>query len=960
MMAPKGQWPPLSRLLLGLAVLFIALALVFILLPQHAQAGGSGVYPPPTSGDWVISTDTVVFSENVKIKGNIVVQPGKSLKLDHVTLAMNCSILDRFRIEVQNNGSLDIQRSTITAGNKSNPYFMVVKKDGALTVVNSTLENMGLQDAPSIDQYGLTVHSSNVSITGSVIKDNWVGLYIDNATPTVSGNNFTGNFRGIWSYRSSLQLITGNTFYDDDIGVFSESSTMIVQGCQFLKDDYMGIGMLDSSVDIEASSVIASSQYGLGAWHSIVFMGNGTLEGKYHDVFLDKNSTMLAFNVSMNVLRLHVEDEQSHLTAYYSVDVKVVWWSSSGPVNGAFVRVTGPGGAEVANGTTLQNGVLQGLWVLGYDRGYHGLVFHNPIDLTARASGLKGNSTAELKGSGLVSVTIDDLLPGLTVTAPRPNGYNNRRDMTIQGALWDNESGPSRVEVSVDGGNFTTAQGVDLWNLTVTVKDGAHNITVRGWDVAGNSRTVKFNLTVDTISPPVAINGPKNGLRTRVTRVWVNGTVEKGANLTVGARRINDTGGNWGLYVDLAEGANNITAEAVDRAGNIGRTFVIVTRDTLVDPLVVDPVNGTPTNMKNLTLKGSTEPGAFLRATWDLVVGSGNNTTVIHRNATAVADQKGSFVLMLELNEGVNNITLFAKDTLNNTRYMNLTYKLDSVPPVLVITSPKPNPYYTNKNGVNIKGYTEAGARVFLNGQELQLYDLQFTIRVEIFDGVNNFTVKAVDPAGNEVTMVLTVVVDKKPPDLNITMPRDPVTKTYDAYYTVTGNTENGSTVFINGVAYTVGPGGGFRAKRSLAFGRNDLVITAKDRAGNPTTVERTIIREKPPPSMIMTYIGYLIPLLILAVIICIVLFYMYGTGRLQGLRDRMGQRKESKEKERLAEEEDKEAPSKGPEEVEGAITIPGASEGPSYDDEDKDGGAKADDDVVQDMEEVDDQEGKE
>jgi parallel beta-helix repeat protein len=950
----------LSRLLLGLAVLFIALALAFILLPQHAQAGGSGVYPPPTSGDWVISTDTVVFSESVKIKGNIVVQPGKDLNLDHVTLVMNGSVPDQFRIEVQNNGSLDIRTSTITTGNKSVPYFMVVKKDGALTVVNSTLEYMGLQDASSIDQYGLTVHSSHVSITGSVIKHNWIGIYIDHVNPTVSGNNFTGNYRGIWSHGSSLLLITGNTFYDDDVGVISEGSTMMVQGCQFLKDYSMGLEIIDSTIDIEASSVKASNWYGIGAWNSSIFMANGTLDSKFHDVYLDKNSSMWAYNVSMNILKLNIEDELSHITAYYCVDVKVVWWSSSGPVKGAFVRLTGPDGAEVANGTTKQNGVLQGLWVLGFDRGYRGFVFYSPINLTARASGLKGNSTVDLKGSGLVNVTIDDLLPGLNVTAPRSNSYNNKRDMTIQGVLWDNESGPSRVEVSVDGGNFTTAHGVDLWNLTVTVNDGAHNITVRGWDVAGNSRTIKFNFTVDSLPPAVTIKGPKNGSRTRLTRIWVNGTVEMGANLTIGGRRINDTDGNWGLYVDLVEGANNITAEARDRAGNIGRTFVIVTRDTKVDPLVVDPVNGTSTNIKNLTLKGTTEPGVFLRATWDLVVGSGNNTTVIHRNVTAVADQKGSFSLMLELKEGVNNITLFAKDTLNNTRYMNLTYKLDSIPPVLVITSPRPNPYYTNKNGVNIKGYTEVGARVFLNGQELQLYDLQFTIRVEIFDGINNFTVKAVDPAGNEVTIVLNVNVDKIPPALNITKPSDPVTKTYDAYYTVTGNTENGSTVFINGVAYTVGPGGGFMAKRSLAFGRNDLVITSKDRAGNSRTVERTIVREKPPPNMIMTYIGYLIPLLILALIIAIVLFYMYGTGRFQGLKDRVGQRKEAKEKDRLAEEDGKEAPSREPKEAEGPITIPGTSEGPSYDDEDKDDGAKADEDVVEEMEEIDDKEGKE
>jgi hypothetical protein len=805
------------------------------------------------------------------------------------------------------------------------------------------------------ERSGLAVYSDNVTITNSVLRDGWVSLYAENATPFVSGNNFTHNMRGAWFYGSTGAALTNDMFYGNVVGLFGDRSTMTVQGCRFLGNNQMGIGASDSTVLFLASSVKESDYAAVWASGSNISMADGVLEGWPYDVYLEKNTTVVGLNMTMAITSIDVEDMKSHLTAYDQIDVRVAWWSGSGPVDGAVVNVTGPDGTEVANGTTGPDGYLRGLTVRAYDVFYHGSIIYNPLNLTARSSGLWGNTTADIKGRTQVNITIDDIRPNLNVTLPGANGYYNKHDVDVRGALWDNESGPSRVEVSVDGGNFTPTTGVDLWNLTTSLADGGHNITVRGWDVAGNNRTVALNLTIDTKAPAISIMGPKNGLRTNRTRVWVNGTAEKGVNLTVGGKGINNTNGNWGFYKDLVEGPNNISVEAKDRAGNLGLASVMVTRDTMVDPFVIAPGNGSSVNTVNLTLRGTTEPGVFLRTTWDVVIGTGNNTTVVHRNATATADGKGAFNLTIRLSEGVNNVTLIARDLLNNTKRVNLTYKLDSIPPVLVITSPKASPYYTNKNGVNIKGRTEAGARVFLNGQELQTYDLQFTIRVEVYIGNNSFTVSAADLAGNQARLNLTIIVDKTPPNLTVSKPSQPLEKTRDAYYTVSGSTEDGATVYINGVPYSVN-GGRFEAKRSLALGKNELTITAKDQAGNVRSVQRVILREKAPPDMTMTYIGYSIPIIVVAIILGLILVYLHKTGRLQGFRDYLDRRKEAKEK--MVEEGAKAAPSEDSEAPEAPLTIPGTSDGPSYDDDGPANKAPEGDGEVEEMEEIEGKEG--
>jgi hypothetical protein len=109
---------------------------------------------------------------------------------------------------------------------------------------------------------------------------------------------------------------------------------------------------------------------------------------------------------------------------------------------------------------------------------------------------------------------------------------------------------------------------------------------------------------------------------------------------------------------------------------------------------------------------------------------------------------------------------------------------------------------------------------------------------------------------------------------------------------------------------------------------------------------------------MTMAYIGYSIPIIVVAIILGLILVYLHKTGRLQGFKDYLGRRKEAKEKKVEEGAEAKATPSEDKEAPEAPMTIPGTSGGPSYDDDGPADKAPEGDSEVEEMEEIEGKEG--
>jgi len=103
-----------------------------------------------------------------------------------------------------------------------------------------------------------------------------------------------------------------------------------------------------------------------------------------------------------------------------------------------------------------------------------------------------------------------------------------------------------------------------------------------------------------------------------------------------------------------------------------------------------------------------------------------------------------------------------------------------------------------------------------------------YTVRAVHKDGT-------VSPASNEVS-----AVPKAPAPPVVNIPDN--AKATSSQYTFTGKVEPGSTVVVNGKPVNVDASGNFTAVVSLAAGTNTITIQVTNKAGDTTTVKKTVI----------------------------------------------------------------------------------------------------------------------
>ena len=145
-----------------------------------------------------------------------------------------------------------------------------------------------------------------------------------------------------------------------------------------------------------------------------------------------------------------------------------------------------------------------------------------------------------------------------------------------------------------------TANAAGKWKFTTkALKDGAHNFTAKatlGYDVSDFSHA--FRTVIDSKAParptltldPASDSGASatDGITNDAT-LTLAGTAEAGAHVTLrdggtvlGVAKA-DAAGQWTLTTAaLSDGVHNLTATAIDRAGNVGPASLIrtVTIDT--------------------------------------------------------------------------------------------------------------------------------------------------------------------------------------------------------------------------------------------------------------------------------------------------------------------------------------------------------------------------------------------
>ena len=107
----------------------------------------------------------------------------------------------------------------------------------------------------------------------------------------------------------------------------------------------------------------------------------------------------------------------------------------------------------------------------------------------------------------------------------------------------------------------------------------------------------------------------------------------------------------------------------------------------------------------------------------------------------------------------------------------------------------------------------------------------------------------ATDAAGNTANATVEIILDTVAPAISLISPAVGATVEVAAV-TVSGTTEPGALVVVNGLAVQVDANGAFSLDLALVEGSNTITATATDLAGNSASASRSVTYTDPVPGL--------------------------------------------------------------------------------------------------------------
>lgn len=470
--------------------------------------------------------------------------------------------------------------------------------------------------------------------------------------------------------------------------------------------------------------------------------------------------------------------------------------------------------------------------------------------------------------------TVDTVAPSApAITAPSEGLALSDATPDFSGTA---EAGAT-VSVFVDGNTGTpvctaTAGPGGAWTCTPTtdLTEGAHTVTARARDAAGNDSPIStpaVNFSVDTSAPTApAITTPADDAALSDTTPTISGNGEAGATVSVfdGSNptpictAVVGVSGMWSCTpgTALSEGPHTLTASQRDPAGNTSPVSgaIDITIDTAapVAPAITAPTANAALNDTTPEIRGTGEAGATVQVYFD------GDTTTPACTATVAPDNSWSCSPTTALTGASHTVAATQTDAAGNAspRTAEVAFSLDTTAPTApVITSPADDELLTS--APTVTGTAEAGSTVtvFADGSSTPVCTIvvpangAWSCATTLADGAHTVTAISTDEAGNASTpATIDFSIDGVAPIAPvITAPTEG--GTIASSTTFSGTAEAGSTVrvFIDGAtteSCTVqanASGNWACVVNGLATGSHTATATAQDATGNtsPATAAR-------------------------------------------------------------------------------------------------------------------------
>src|SRR5438093_673238 len=190
---------------------------------------------------------------------------------------------------------------------------------------------------------------------------------------------------------------------------------------------------------------------------------------------------------------------------------------------------------------------------------------------------------------------------------------------------------------------------------------------------------------------------------------------------------------------------------------------------------------------------------------------------------------------------------------------------VDANPPTILSTTPANGSFLRDSSAHVAATYVDpeisagiVSATILVDGTDFSFFatfndtTFDWSLPFGFSEGTHTVVFTILDGAGFSASKTWSFTVDTMAPSLSVTSPNDGLTGT--ALTPVSGTTEPGATVTVNGVSTAVNATTGhFSRDIVLPDSANTITVVAKDRAGNTATDVRSVTLDTTAPSLTVT-----------------------------------------------------------------------------------------------------------
>jgi len=375
-----------------------------------------------------------------------------------------------------------------------------------------------------------------------------------------------------------------------------------------------------------------------------------------------------------------------------------------------------------------------------------------------------------------------------------------------------------------------TMNGATFSSGTAVTEDGRYTVVATATDSVGHSSApATATFTIDRTPPRVDITSPDDAASVNGDRVEVRGTVDPDVrSVTVNGVTASLAATSFTASIGLEEGANQVLAAAVDRAGNVGRDRVEVVRDAgRLALILTSPPDEMLTNRPATVVAGR-------------VLTQPPSGTVRVNDVDIPVDAGGNFRRIdFPLAEGDNDIVASVMSATGERTTVAVDVRADFTPPELrVRANDAPlteGARFPVSPSITVEASDDLAAGV---ATELTIDGARIGgVVPDLGVGGHTLTAVARDAAGNEARLDRTFFIGDTAAAGGCGLSEiDPASATavFGELLRIAGRSGGATGVLINGKSALVADGS-FCGEASLQPGRNEVVIQCADSAGKPT-----------------------------------------------------------------------------------------------------------------------------